>query len=321
MNQILALSALARAQVAGGETEKGFQTVQSALNLCRSIGPSPSALATRPHDQDDPGAGAVEQELKEKLKLTTDNQIRKSFNDYTNKLDSFESTADLRMRAEEALLSEAVFWGLSQRVWEEMQSRIDELDDDLKEPWLESELLPEVANALQAENAADQLDELKRRAGDRLPRRDAQLQLISDLDRMIEQKSFANLKQAIEQSGIDRERLEVLLVDRLRTHSTQGQLALMTQMIEALPKRLVHNGTSLLLVREELYFQLGRFAARLGQAREIIPIANQQVPSPNEEISLLAGVALGLEDTPLKTETATAEAAPSANSEEEIAGE
>jgi hypothetical protein len=92
-------------------------------------------------------------------------------------------------------------------------------------------------------------------------------------------------------------------------------------MIEALPKRLVHNGTSLLLVREELYFQLGRFAARLGQAREIIPIANQQVPSPNEEISLLAGVALGLEDTPLKTETATAEAAPSANSEEEIAGE
>lgn len=321
MNRVLALSALARAQVDNGETEKGFETVQTALKMCRSIAPSPSALASRPHDQDDPGAEAVEQALKEKLNLNSDNQVRKSFNDYVSQLKSFEETSQLRFQAEEALLSEAVFWGLAPRVWEEMQARIDETDNDLKEPWLESKLLPEVANALQAENSTQQLNELNRRTGNRLPDRDPQLRLISDLDQMIEKRNFSNLKQAIEQSGIDRERLEATLVDRLRRHAGEGQFELMAQLIQALPERLIRKATDLSLVREDLYFLLGRIAAQSGEAREIIPLVNKQVPSPTEEISLLAGVAIGLEDSRKAAKTTTQDGSPQEKSREEIAGE
>ena len=79
LNRVLALSALARGQAAAGEEEQAWKTIREAITLTRSIGPTPSAIAARPQDQNDPGADRVKAELREQLELNSDNDVRIRF--------------------------------------------------------------------------------------------------------------------------------------------------------------------------------------------------------------------------------------------------
>ncbi|MDC0307519.1 MAG: hypothetical protein P8M30_07395 [Planctomycetaceae bacterium] len=295
LNQILALLALARAQDAVGENDEAWNIMQRALTLARSIGPTPSALAARPHDQNDVGADAIKSELREKLGLENENTLRIRFNSYVKKLTELEASADLRVQTLETLLSEALLWGQAVNVWEEMQTRIDQTDEDLKEPFLKSSLLPEVQAALQQANASSQLNELNRRIGATLPARDAQLVFLFELDRMIAAKDFSNLESALNTSKIDRERLEMSLLDRLLPIAKVGDLELTVSAIQALPKRISSTRMDLTVMKEELNYFLGRIAGQIGQAKSFQKLVQKQLPAPVEEVSTLAGICVGVE--------------------------
>lgn len=306
LNRILALLALARAQDAVGESDEAWKIMQTALTLARSVGPTPSALVARPQDQNDVGADAIKAELKEKLELENENTLRIRFNSYAKKLKELEASAALRVETLETLLSEALMWGQAANVWQEMQSRIDETNEDLKEPFLKSSLLPEVQAALEQAKASSQLTELARRIGSTLPARDAQQLFLFELDRMIAAKDFSTLESAINTSGIDRERLEMSFFDRLLPVAKSGDLELTVSAIQALPKRISSTRMDLTVMKEELYYFLGRIAGQLGQSRPFQKLIQKQLPAPVEEVSMLAGICVGIETSPTKPDTTDA---------------
>lgn len=295
LNRILALLALARAQDAVGESDEAWGIMQRALTLARSIGPTPSALAARPHDQNAVGADAIKSELRERLGLENENTLRIRFNSYVKKLNELESSADLRIQTLETLLSEALLWGQAVNVWEEMQTRIDQTNGDLKEPFLKSSLLPEVQAALQQAKASSQLNELNRRIGSTLPSRDAQLVFLFELDQMIATKDFSNLESAINTSKIDRERLEMSLFARLLPVAKAGDLELTVSAIQAIPKRISTTRMDLTVMKEELNYFLGRFAGQIGQPKQFQKLVQKQLPAPVEEVSMLAGICVGVD--------------------------
>lgn len=304
LNRVLALSALARGQAATGEKDKAWQTLKQAIALTRSIGPTPPAIAARPQNQNQPGADRIKQELREKLELPNDNAVRIQFNAYASKLDELKPLAQLRIKTLEALFREAILWGQSVKVWQELESRIDESDDNLKEPYLNSSILSEVKAALEADSATAQLKELERRTGTSLPARESQLQFLAKFDEMIVKKDFQDLIKVVNESGIDRERLQISLADRLLPLAESGEFKLVVGALQSLPRRITATRMDLTVMKEELYYFVGRTAGQIDQPRELQQLVAKQLPAAVEEVSAYSGICVGLDVTKSETKTA-----------------
>lgn len=304
LNRVLALSALSRGQAAIGENDKAWDTLKQAIALTRSIGPTPSAIAARPQNQNQPEADRIKQELREKLELTNDNDVRIRFNAYAKKLDELKPIAELRIKTLEALFREAILWGQSARVWQELEARIDETNENLKEPYLKSAILAEVKAALEADSATAQLKELERRTGSNLPARESQLRFLAEFDRMIAEKDFLDLAKAVNGSGIDRERLQLTLADRLLPLAEAGEFQLVVDALQSLPRRISATRMDLTVMKEELYYHVGRKAGEIGQPLELQQLVTKQLPAAVEEVSALSGICVGLDVT--KTAATTA---------------
>lgn len=301
LHAALAAWELAQAQTAAGQTNEAWASIQYALASCRSIAPSPSALAARPRSVDAPGAEQVKQVLSKELELTNDDAVRRSFNNYTRKLSQLEDPASRRMLWIQAILDTAVDWGLEEQVWEEIRSRFDQTDTDLKESMIRAPLMNKTRQKLEAQNKSAPLEQIKARLGTAPITRDPQRQFVETLDQMIARGNFDGMSEAAKQAQIDRYQIELMLLERIPKMLEDGKTDLCVAMIDSLPDvvlRITSNGTrindQLVLVREELYYFLGRQVAAMGKGIELAGSFQKIFPTPTEEISLLAGIAVGL---------------------------
>ncbi|HUG19881.1 MAG TPA: hypothetical protein VMM56_12935 [Planctomycetaceae bacterium] len=319
LHAALAAWELAQAQSAAGQTNEAWASIQYALASCRSIAPSPAALGARPRSDNDSGAEQIKQKLAKELELTTDNEIRINFNHFTSRLKQFEATASRRMSWIQAILDTALDWGLEEQVWEEIRARFDQTDADLKEVMIQAPLMIKLRQKLEAQNKSAPLEQIKARRDVRQLALDPQRQFVTAIDEMIRLGKFDGMAKAAQVAQIDRNRIELILLERMQKLIDEGKIDLCLALIDSLPDvvpRMTSSGTrindQLVLVREELYFFLGRQAAALGKGTELVETFQNTLPTPTEEISLLAGVAVGLPipsadrtETEIKTETAT----------------
>jgi tetratricopeptide (TPR) repeat protein len=322
LHAALALEQLAQAHSAAGQTDDAWNAYRRALMLCRATAPSPTALASRPRRDGDPGAEQVKQLLARELDLANDEQIRIQFNQFTTRLNQFDAPAQRRMLWVTALLDQAADGGFEEQAWEEVRVRNDETDPDRKESMIPSPLVSKLRDKLKAGNKTKALEQIASRLGARSGDSDPPATFVSALEGMLAEGNFDRMAESARQARIDRYRLELVLLDRIRQQLGQGRAARCLSLIESLPDTLVRPSASgtmindqLLLVREDLYYFLGRNLAASGRGPDAITLFQNLLPTPTEEISFLAGIVVGL-DVP----SAAPRAAPAEEKSEASAG-
>lgn len=307
VHDVQALAALADSQHQAGNDDAAWASTQRALAVCRAIGPSSVIMAQFPRRLNDPGADAVQQELEASLNLSNANAVRREFNNFTAKLNDFEPLAEERLQLTTEIVEKALDWNMAPRVWAEIRTRVDDSDPAKKEPFLQSALILRVQRGLEEAKDSKALGELKLRLDGRTPAADPFDAFEGALAKMEQKESFDGYEAALQQWNPDRNRLEVLLLNRSQALAEAGKLQLAAELLDSLPnsmkvrdvsKNLVNIDLSLL--REELYFFLGRTAAARGEPREMKQQIANLLPTPTEEISILAGIVLGLDTTPPK---------------------
>lgn len=310
---VLALATLAESQHYAGNDDAAWTSVGRALALCRALGPSLVVMSQQPRRSSDSGANAIMSQLESALSLTNRNAILREFNNFTSKLNEFEPLADERSQLTTEILGNALKWKMASRVWAEMRARIDESDPAKKEPFLQSPLIGRVRRGLQEAKDTKGLDELKLRLGGQMPTVDPLDAFENALTAMEQTGNFDGYEAALQQWSPNRNRLEVLLLNRSQKLAAAGRLEVGAELLDSLPNSMKVRDVSKNLVnidlstlREELYFFLGRTASADGKPQEMNALIPDLLPTPTEEASILAGIVLGLDTTPPeKTEPET----------------
>ena len=121
---------------------------------------------------------------------------------------------------------------------------------------------------------------------------------------MIVKKDFQDLIKVVNESGIDRERLQISLADRLLPLAESGEFKLVVGALQSLPRRITATRMDLTVMKEELYYFVGRKAGQIDQPRELQQLVAKQLPAAVEEVSAYSGICVGLDVTKSETKTA-----------------
>jgi hypothetical protein len=136
----LAAAEIAGVQVQLGRTDVAWSSVLTGLGYLRAIGPSQSATTERRRRVENEGK-RVQAELQKETGLKGDDEGRRLFSQYRQKLGDAELATGTRFSGELALLEAAANFGLLDQVWGELQNIDRKPDINEREPFL-SQALP-----------------------------------------------------------------------------------------------------------------------------------------------------------------------------------
>ena len=130
-----ALAEAARAATRLDQNERAWTLVTAALEQLRAAGPSPAAIAQRSNEYNSLGITGLRGEMQRLLKLS-DDEARLAANEYRRKLRDAEAAATERFDLQSDLLTDAVGWGLGDRVLAEAKTRQAASDPATREAYL-----------------------------------------------------------------------------------------------------------------------------------------------------------------------------------------
>jgi|GEM_PF-1552852 len=131
----LAAAELGLLQYHLGKTEDGWKTIQSALDFCRGMVPSP-AFTQSLLDECRDHEGAVRSELARALNLGSDDQrIRAAFNRYRSQCTKLHQAAQARLQIQVDILRAVARQGGLEPVWTLLQQRSNHGDLQQREPY------------------------------------------------------------------------------------------------------------------------------------------------------------------------------------------
>jgi len=131
----LAATEIAGVQAQLGRTDVAWNTVLSGLGYLRAIGPSESATRERRRRVDNE-TDKVRAELKRETGVKGDDELRRLFNNYREKLLDVEKATAVRFSGEAVVLEAATNFGLLNQVWGELQNIDRKPDINEREPFL-----------------------------------------------------------------------------------------------------------------------------------------------------------------------------------------
>ena len=129
---------VARLQASLNQKDAAWKSIQQGLDILRSLAPSPTAVAKLQQELKS-SPDFVRSDLQSALSIKTDDEARRAFRTYLQKVNELESRAEARLRLQVSLLSQAAHWNLAGQVQAEiLQTPAEEAG--LAEPYLQTAL-------------------------------------------------------------------------------------------------------------------------------------------------------------------------------------
>jgi hypothetical protein len=117
----LAATEIAGVQVQLANRDAAWNNILLALKFLHAIAPSTSAVRER-RLQFDKEPQRIRDELKKAMAIKKEDEVRRTFTQYRQKLEDIEKASDFLFFWEQVILSAAADFGLHDRVWEELQA-------------------------------------------------------------------------------------------------------------------------------------------------------------------------------------------------------
>ncbi|MEX0728882.1 MAG: hypothetical protein WD065_21590, partial [Planctomycetaceae bacterium] len=289
--QMRAWGELAFAEALLGHAETSWEAVSRALEYCRALAPSPTAMQNRLAALEGNGIDRLRGELRQALELKTEDQARLAANRYQRNLDLLASLADQRFQFQLSILDRASEWNLGSVLVDEILRRSSATDDNEHEPYLHSALPQWILFRARETAEGEQYPQLQEALVQSGAVADPRVVAADEIRQVIESKNYELIEQVFSRSQADKEWINLWTL-QLACRLCREQKS------EQAVRFLLKQGD--LAAREEGLYFVGGTAAREGQSRDFWKLVQTEKLIPTETAHACAGLVAGLTSTPKK---------------------
>ncbi len=185
---------VARLQSSLNQTDAAGQSIQQGLSILRSLAPSPTAALKLQRDVKISG-DFVRSDLQNALSINSDDEARRAFRTYQQKVNELKDRADARFALQVSLLSQAAQWKLADKVQAEIL-QTPAADAGASEPYLETALPWVVLEELHGQDSA-QAGALQAKLKEHRQTKPAGLALVENSIRWMKGNQIATLAEKL----------------------------------------------------------------------------------------------------------------------------
>lgn len=287
----LAAAELMAAESLAGNSAQSIEACQLAMQYLRGMAPSPIAITKRLNTIADEGPAAIQAELKRILKLKTDNEARLTFNDYRKTCGTIAVASIRRFELQQSVIEGAIDAGLFDYAMQEMTSRAEQTDLNLREPWATTRaawLLLDRYEQMGNADGAKKINAMLRAAAERRPQID---RMIRNAEAMIAEGRYKDAMSSFDRAAAADVAEEQVNLWKLRL---AGRLVAQQKLDGALDFiGAIDNSEA--AFRDSALWWISAQATQSGQARAVWETGQKGTMSATEIVSIYGGLIETLE--------------------------
>ncbi len=284
----VALGQLCQLQAAAGQPVPAAATLEKSLQFARGMSPALDVVVTLAQQTQRTSAGVLQNQLRQELKLKTDDDARLTTNAYRRNVDQLDAAARHSTALQAEILQRAVEWGLADAVWDIVSLRTTDDEVARRVNFMTTGVPAVLVEAFRRGNQTEKLNALLA-LWKQLQQSDApaqpELVLIEELLAAGETTQAARQLSAMESVNTRRDEwAHVLAAQQVKKHGAAAAFAFIAQLND-------------IILREECYELSASLATVKGEAADVWRQV-QAVNAATEKVALCRGLVAGLTGVP-----------------------
>lgn len=280
----VALGQLCQLQAAAGQPVPAAARLERSLQFARGMAPALDGVVELARQTQQTSAGILQNQLRQELKLKTDDDARLTTNAYRRNVDQLDAAARQSTLLQGEILKRAVGWGLAEPVWDIVSLRTTDDDVANRVNFMTTEVPAVLIEAFRRGNQSEKLNAVLA-LWKQLQQTDAppRPELVQFEELLAAGEATRCARQLSELDSVDTRRDEwahVLAAQQVKSHGAAAAFGFISQLSD-------------IVLREECYELAASLAALRGQAPDVWKQV-QAVNSATEKVALCRGLIAGL---------------------------
>lgn len=284
----VALGQLCQLQAAAGQPVPAAATLERSLQFARGMAPALDGVAALARQTQSTSAGILQNQLRQELRLKTDEDARLTTNAYRRSVEQLAAAAQQSTHLQGEILERAIGWGLAKPVWDIVSLRTTDDEVAKRVNFMTTGVPAVLVEAFRRENDSENLNAVlalwKQLQQTNAPDRPV---LVEIQELLAAGEAMQAARRLSDLDGVNTQRdqwAHMLAAQRVKSHGAAAAFAFIAQLDE-------------IILREECYELAASLAAGMGQSAEVWTQV-QAVNPATEKVSLCRGLVAGLAGNP-----------------------